>query len=290
MVKLFRKLVAAVLTGVMVLGASADVLASEPGGKVTVTVLQTSDLHGMVNPFDYASNAQTQSSLAHVATIVENERKTDPDLLLIDTGDSLQANYIQEFRNDVPHPMIAALNYLQYDAWVLGNHEFNFEFSSLEKAISEFDGVTLAGNIYKADGSRYQSAYQIFDVKGVKVAIFGIDAPHIPQWEKSDPTHYNNMKFTDPIDETGKILNELEGKADIVIGAIHYGLGVNTAAPAWNRSPLSMLTVWMHSSSGTRMRQWKKRLPGFRCWNPPITASMSVSWYLRWKIKMESGS
>ena len=224
MVKLFRKLVAAVLTGVMVLGASADVLASEPGGKVTVTVLQTSDLHGMVNPFDYASNAQTQSSLAHVATIVENERKTDPDLLLIDTGDSLQANYIQEFRNDVPHPMIAALNYLQYDAWVLGNHEFNFEFSSLEKAISEFDGVTLAGNIYKADGSRYQSAYQIFDVKGVKVAIFGIDAPHIPQWEKSDPTHYNNMKFTDPIDETGKILNELEGKADIVIGAIHYGL------------------------------------------------------------------
>ena len=134
MVKLFRKLVAAVLTGVMVLGASADVLASEPGGKVTVTVLQTSDLHGMVNPFDYASNAQTQSSLAHVATIVENERKTDPDLLLIDTGDSLQANYIQEFRNDVPHPMIAALNYLQYDAWVLGNHEFNFEFSSLEKA------------------------------------------------------------------------------------------------------------------------------------------------------------
>ena len=91
MVKLFRKLVAAVLTGVMVLGASADVLASEPGGKVTVTVLQTSDLHGMVNPFDYASNAQTQSSLAHVATIVENERKTDPDLLLIDTGDSLQA-------------------------------------------------------------------------------------------------------------------------------------------------------------------------------------------------------
>ena len=158
MVKLFRKLVAAVLTGVMVFGTSAAVLAFEPGGKVTVTVLQTSDLHGMVNPFDYASNAQTQSSLAHVASIVENERKTDPDLLLIDTGDSLQANYIQEFRNDVPNPMIAALNYLQYDAWVLGNHEFNYEFISLEKAISEIEGVTMAGNIYKAYGSRYQSA------------------------------------------------------------------------------------------------------------------------------------
>ena len=65
MVKLFRKLVAAVLTGVMVLGASADVLASEPGGKVTVTVLQTSDLHGMVNPFDYANPIQSGACCYH---------------------------------------------------------------------------------------------------------------------------------------------------------------------------------------------------------------------------------
>lgn len=87
----------------------------------------------MVNPFDYAANKENATSMAHVATIVAQERAVDPDLLLIDTGDSLQANYIQEFRNEEIHPMIEAMNTLGYDAWVLGNHEFNFEFSSLEK-------------------------------------------------------------------------------------------------------------------------------------------------------------
>lgn len=181
-----RRALALVLTLIMVLGLAAPGFAAD-GDEVTVTILQTSDLHGMVNPFDYAANKENKTSMAHVATIVAQERAADPDLLLIDTGDSLQANYIQEFRNEEIHPMIEAMNTLGYDAWVLGNHEFNFEFSSLEKAIAAFEGKTLAGNIYKADGTRWQDAYTIFEVEGVKVAIFGIDAPHIPQWEASDP-------------------------------------------------------------------------------------------------------
>ena len=218
-----RTLLSTVLTLAMIAAMIPAAFAAE-AKTAKVTILQTSDLHGMVNPFDYASNKENKTSMAHVAAIVAQERKNDPNLLLIDTGDTLQANYIQEFRNDVPHPMIAAMNYLKYDAWTLGNHEFNFEFKNLNKSISEFKGVTLAGNIYKADGTRWQNAYKIFDVNGVKVAIFGIDAPHVPQWEASDPTRYDNMTFTKPMDETGKILKELEGKADIIIGSIHYGL------------------------------------------------------------------
>ncbi|MEG1879547.1 MAG: 5'-nucleotidase C-terminal domain-containing protein, partial [Pseudoflavonifractor sp.] len=102
--------------------------------------------------------------------------------------------------------------------------EFNFEFDVLKKSISEFKGATLAGNVYKKDGTRFQPAYKIFDVNGVKVAIFGVDAPHVPQWEASGPERFDNMTFTTPMEETGKILKELEGKADVVIASIHYGL------------------------------------------------------------------
>ena len=48
-----------------------------------ITVLQTSDLHGMVNPFDYAANKESKTSLAHAAAIITAERKADPDLLLV---------------------------------------------------------------------------------------------------------------------------------------------------------------------------------------------------------------
>ena len=216
-------IVALVLTVAMAVGLALPAAAAVEESK-TVTILQTSDLHGMVNPYDYASNKVSKTSLAHAATIIKAERSKDPNLLLLDTGDTTQANYIQEFLNENPNPIIGALNYLDYDAWTLGNHEFNFGFSYVTKEISEFEGVTLAGNIYKADGSRWIDAYHIFDVDGVKVAVFGIDAPHIPRWEKADPTHYDNMSFTSPMEETGKILKELDGKADVVIGSIHYGL------------------------------------------------------------------
>ena len=218
-----KYIIALVLTVTMAVGLVLPAAAAVEESK-TVTILQTSDLHGMVNPYDYASNKVSKTSLAHAATIIKAERSKDPNLLLLDTGDTTQANYIQEFLNENPNPIIGALNYLDYDAWTLGNHEFNFGFSYVTKEISEFEGVTLAGNIYKADGSRWIDAYHIFDVDGVKVAVFGIDAPHVPQWEKTDPTHYDNMSFTSPMEETGKILKELDGRADVVIGSIHYGL------------------------------------------------------------------
>ena len=218
-----KYIIALVLTVTMAVGLVLPAAAAVEESK-TVTILQTSDLHGMVNPYDYASNKVSKTSLAHAATIIKAERSKDPNLLLLDTGDTTQANYIQEFLNENPNPIIGALNYLDYDAWTLGNHEFNFGFSYVTKEISEFEGVTLAGNIYKADGSRWIDAYHIFDVDGVKVAVFGIDAPHVPQWEKTDPTHYDNMTFTSPMEETGKILKELDGRADVVIGSIHYGL------------------------------------------------------------------
>lgn len=218
-----KQLLALALVLAMLAGLGVPALAAEEGGK-TVTILQTSDLHGMVNPYDYASNKESKTSMAHAAAIVKAEREADPDLLLLDTGDTTQANYIQSFLDEEPDPMIDALNYLKYDAWTLGNHEFNFDFKYTQKKIGEFQGATLGGNFYKADGSRWIDAYHIFDVDGVKVAVFGVDAPHIPQWEKSDPGHYDNMKITNPDEEIGKILDELEGKADVIVGSVHYGL------------------------------------------------------------------
>nr|WP_326176527.1 5'-nucleotidase C-terminal domain-containing protein [uncultured Oscillibacter sp.] len=218
-----KQFLALALVLAMLAGLGVPAMAAEEEGK-TITILQTSDLHGMVNPFDYASNKENKTSMAHAAAIIKVEREADPDLLLLDTGDTTQANYIQSFLDEEPHPMIEAMNYLEYDAWTLGNHEFNFDFKYTTKEIEEFQGVTLGGNFYKADGTRWIDAYQIFEVDGVKVAVFGVDAPHIPQWEKSDPGHYDNMKITNPDEETGKILDELEGKADVIIGSIHYGL------------------------------------------------------------------
>ena len=106
-----KSFLALVLVLAMLAGLSVPAMAAEEESK-TITILQTSDLHGMINPFDYASNKESKTSLAHAAAIIQAERAKDPDLLLLDTGDTVQANYIQSFLDEVPHPAMAAFNYL----------------------------------------------------------------------------------------------------------------------------------------------------------------------------------
>lgn len=197
-------------------------VSAEAAESVNINILATSDLHGFLRAYDYGVDAAATKGLTKAATIIAAERVKDPNLLLVDVGDATQGNFVSDFRNQAVHPVISAFNYLKYDAFVLGNHEFNYEFSSLQNIISDFNGTILGGNIYKADNTRFTNAYVIKEVKGVKVAIFGITAPHVSRWE-SDKSHYDNMTFTTPMEETGKILAELEGKADVIIGLCHYG-------------------------------------------------------------------
>lgn len=195
--------------------------------KATITVLETSDVHGRLMNYDYAADKEEKAGLVKCATIVRQERAKDPDLLLLDCGDLTQGNMVSDFRVSGKagiHPAVKALNCMKYDAWELGNHEFNFEFESLQNNIRNFRGVVLGANIYNGSGNRFVSPYFIRNIGGVKVAVFGMEAPHITVWE-ANPSHYNNdMKFTSIETEIGRVLDELEAQhPDVIIGLCHYG-------------------------------------------------------------------
>ncbi len=196
------------------------------GEPVVITILETSDLHGSIYSYDYAIDAETKNTgLSRAATYIEEQRGLDPDLILVDNGDAVQGNMISLFNGDAVHPMINAFNLLDYDIWNLGNHEFNYEFSMLSRAVANFSGDVLIGNAYYEDGSGMADTgpYVIREVKGVKVGIFGVEAPHVPQWEASDPSHYDNMAFRTPEEQTGLMVAELRDKVDVLVAMIHYG-------------------------------------------------------------------
>ena len=76
-------------------------------------ILATSDTHGKFDPWDYAANkADASGSVAQQATAIkENRTKTT---LVVDAGDTIQANSAELFLNDDVHPMIAAQNAIGY--------------------------------------------------------------------------------------------------------------------------------------------------------------------------------
>jgi len=210
---------------VLFLMAVSLTLATIVSAATTITILQTSDMHGRIYPHDYALDANDKDAgFAKIKVLVDKERSVNPNVILIDCGDTIQDNSAELF-NDLPvHPMISAMNMMNYDVWALGNHEFNFELSFLEKNIKAFNGAVLSANIYKKGTSeRWVQPYNIFKKQGVRVAVVGMIPPAIPTWESATPQHYEGLAFTDPMKETEKVVTELAGKYDVLIGAYHIG-------------------------------------------------------------------
>src|SRR5436309_14663335 len=83
-----------------------------------VVILGTTDLHGRVFPIDYYTNKYDNVGIAKVATLIKEARQNDPDLLLVDSGDTIQGTpleYIHNKKNNSPpDPMMLAMNALHY--------------------------------------------------------------------------------------------------------------------------------------------------------------------------------
>jgi len=224
--KKVSKRISILLTLIMVLSLlmpMGSVMAAE-GNAVTVTVLGTTDLHGRIFPWEYATDTEdVDAGMAKLQTLIKQEKSANPNSILIDTGDTLQDNMADIFNNRAVHPMMEGLNYMGYDTWTLGNHEFNFGLDFLNKNIAAFQGKVLAANIYKEDGTRFVQPYSIIEKAGVRIAVVGLITPHITRWEASTPDHFKGLKFTDPVIEAQKVVKELEGKYDVLVGAFHMG-------------------------------------------------------------------
>lgn len=202
--------------------AKAD--SSKAAGDTTITLLASADIHGRIYAYDYAvDEVDSDAGFAKVQTLIKQEKAKNPDAILLDVGDTVQDNSAELF-NDLPvHPMVQAMNTMGYDTWTLGNHEFNFEKAFLDRNIAAFKGTVLAANIYKEDGTRYVKPYTIINRNGVRVAIVGLITPHIPRWEASSPEHFKGLTFIDEITEAKKVIKELQGKYDVLVGSFHEG-------------------------------------------------------------------
>lgn len=205
--------------------------------KMDLQILATSDTHGKFDPWDYAANkADASGSVAQQATAIK-ENRTDTTLV-VDAGDTIQANSAELFLNDDVHPMIAAMNAIGYDVWTTGNHEYNYGMDVLEKVMAEQKAKVLTGNVYSPEGRPLADGYTIINKKGVKIGVIGMVTPNISRWDAKNLTGWT---VTNPVDESRKIIDQIKDKVDVIVGVMHmdidneygvYGSGVTDLANA----------------------------------------------------------
>ena len=187
-----------------------------------IRIIGTSDLHGKFVPWDYALNEEsTSGSVAQLSSAIAEYR--NENTLLFDAGDTIQDNSADIFVSvdESIHPMVQALNALDYDVWVTGNHEYNYGMDVVKDTVADVKAKVLTGNVYDENGQPVADDYTVFDVDGVRVAVIGMVTPNIVRW---DASNLADCKVTDPLEETRQDIDELEGQYDVLVGVYHMGI------------------------------------------------------------------
>jgi 2',3'-cyclic-nucleotide 2'-phosphodiesterase (5'-nucleotidase family) len=214
---------------VLLLGACAGAIWAAPGDRTRVTIVSTTDLHGNIFPIDYYTNRPSNVGLAKAATLIKQARKDDPQLILIDSGDTIQGTPLAYFHNrknnTPPDPMMLTISALKFDALAIGNHEYNFGLAVLEKARREASFPWLSANTYRVGTEETAFApYVIKEANGARVGIIGLTTPGVPSWE--NPDNFAGLDFRDPVASARRWVAHLRAteKVDVVVVAMHMGL------------------------------------------------------------------
>ncbi len=191
-----------------------------------ITMLHTNDTHGTWPETDYYG---TSEGFAFLASQIKAERAHNPNVLLLDAGDTFQGNaFAQYFRNATPNPIAGGLNLLGYDAFTIGNHEFNFGPATFASMLGQLD-MPILGTINLDDDGSYGfinenvQDYINLDVNGKKVTIFGLTNPRVYRYEL--PTNIPGLTFYS-LEEVGyDVYSEIKDaeNPDLFVGLTHMG-------------------------------------------------------------------
>ncbi len=232
-----KRLVLAAVTLIIGLAVIMTGCQTAPKGEAPVSfnlkVIETSDVHGAIFPYDFINDKPAKTSLAQVSTYVNEQRANpDQDVILLDNGDILQGQpivYYYNFENTGDeHIQARVMNYMGYAAATLGNHDIEAGHPVYDKLVKEFNFPWLAANAVDVKtGKPYFKPYTVIHKNGATIAILGMITPGIPNWLPEDI--WKGIKFEDMIDTAKKWVPIIEEKEhpDILIGLFHSGVNAS---------------------------------------------------------------
>ncbi len=184
-----------------------DIGQGPTGTLAQLRILETTDLHANLLPYDYFSDQPAPGiGLAQAASLIRELRTGVDNCLLFDNGDFLQGNPLadwiaqdSEFQSADLHPMIAAMNTLNYDAVTLGNHEFDYGLGFLTNALARTGFPLVSANVLLLRGGTVAAdqlllpPYLLLDrqITGtdgqpypIRIGVIGFVPPQLVSWNK----------------------------------------------------------------------------------------------------------
>src|SRR6266576_153239 len=203
---------------------------------VRISIFHTTDLHGHILPTsDYDGNPD-RGGLARCITQIRRWRRQNSNSVLIDVGDVYQGTEVS--LRSKGELMIDLFNHLRYDAWIVGNHEFDWGIETFLNALQRSAMPVLAGNtILNGKPAGASSDWQhpfakvqpliVKEVAGIKLAIIGVTTPGMPFWFV--PEFTRGIEFQHPVEPVRRAITRAKSEgASVIVISGHMGLKMRT--------------------------------------------------------------
>ena len=241
---------AGLLSAVPTLASTAAALNSDT---VCISILHTTDIHGHILPTsDYDGNPD-RGGLARCVTQIRRWRRQNPNSILIDVGDVYQGTDVS--LRSKGELMIDLFNHLGYDAWVIGNHEFDWGIEAFHQALQRSTMPVLAANTILegapagafADREHPLAKIQPFilkEIAGIKLAIIGITTPGMSFWLPREFTR--GIDFEHPVEPVRRAIARARSeRADAIVLTGHMGLKPRTGGDDFANSVTALTSEFL---------------------------------------------
>jgi 5'-nucleotidase len=193
------------------------------GELVKLTILHTNDMHCHIDPFpDDHAEFPGKGGMLRIASLVNQCRKENPNLLLLDSGDMFQGTpYFNYFKGEL---MMKVMSQMGYDAGTIGNHEFDNGMGDILSAFSHASFPFVSSNYDCSDTilSGIVKPYLILKKAGIKIGIYGLGIELDGLVSKQN---YGNIRYLDPL-KTALVTESMlkkEHSCDLIICLSHLG-------------------------------------------------------------------
>lgn len=220
--------------------ALPSALPAQTPARLKLRVLETTDLHVNVVPYDYFRDAADDTvGLAKTASLIKAAQAEAKNSVLFDNGDFLQGSSLGDYvaykkglKPGETHPMVAAMNALPYLCGTLGNHEFNYGLDFLDNGLARAESPFVCANIERVGGAALVDPWRLFeqsfeDEAGqqqvLKIGVIGFVPPQVMQWDKANLE--GKVTASDIVNAAHKHLPDLlQAGPDLVVALCHSGI------------------------------------------------------------------
>ena len=245
-----KKIAGILLSATLFLAGAFCLHATAADNSNQLDIMFLHDTHSHLNEFTTVENGQsmTLGGFAKIKTLIQEQKKHNPDTLLLDGGDFSMGTLFQVIYEENASEL-RMLGDLGMDVTTLGNHEFDYKATGLANMMHnalasndplpsmvvcnvDWDGMKAKGftsdqeALYEAFEKYGVNEYIMVEKNGINIAItgvFGIDAkacvPNCP------------LDFEDPVKAVAETVAEIKTNenADMIICVSHSGTADNEA-------------------------------------------------------------